>query len=144
MTDPTARVFISGSTVVSTRASLRKASGKAKDGGLTAPRVPMCARLGIGRPRAAKTRNPSQGMIELEVSSSVEAPPPRAPAAPPAPVVVEWFYMDLDNMQQGPTNADGLRRLYMLREPHAPHDQFFPGSLHATPASPSQRAARLL
>ena len=41
---------------------------------------------------------------------------PEPPSAPPPPI--EWFYMDLDNVQQGPTSDDGLRQLYNMGDIH--------------------------
>ena len=38
------------------------------------------------------------------------------PAPPPAPV--EWFYMDLQDVQQGPTNEAGVQRLYAMGDIH--------------------------
>ena len=34
------------------------------------------------------------------------------------PVVIEWFYMDIANEQQGPVTVDGLRHLYEQGDLH--------------------------
>ena len=44
------------------------------------------------------------------------APGAQQPVAVPPPV--EWFYMDLNNEQQGPTDDAGLRTLYQIGEIH--------------------------
>ena len=82
---------------------------------MRAPQVPGRARLGF-KPKKANT-----GMVEIALVPTrgpmapireAKPPPPRAP--PPT----EWFYMDLNNLQQGPTSSKGLFDLYQVGEIH--------------------------
>ena len=81
--------------------------------GLRGPKVPGKAKLGFkakggGGGGAAATT----AVAEASYPSAV----PEPPSAPPPPI--EWFYMDLDNVQQGPTSDDGLRQLYNMGDIH--------------------------
>ena len=60
---------------------------------------------------SATPKPPSQSIAPgVAPPPVVNAPPPPMMNAPPPPI--EWFYMDFDNVQQGPTDKNGLRSLY--------------------------------
>lgn len=83
-----------------------------KKGGVRAPRVPGKARLGFQAKKVETT------MVEIaltETNGSVTAPQPPQYAPPPP---IEWFYMDLDNVQLGPVDAAALNRLYQMGDIH--------------------------
>ena len=83
----------------------------------------------MGKPKAKKGKPAKAGtqanMVAItfdDTSASSAAPPvPQAPpapqpAAPPPPI--EWYYMDFNNVQQGPTTDAGLRQLYDMGDIH--------------------------
>lgn len=103
-----------------------KPSRHAED--VRAPQVPGTGKLKMKPGPPKKGGEAGQTMVSISMANFGAAPPapgascyaaqPPPPAAYAPPPPVEWFYMDANEVQQGPTTEQGLQQLYNMGDIH--------------------------